>query len=521
MNIRVIENDLSGYKIIAGAESIVFTQAFNSQGSFEVAVNANNPTAKYLAEDKLLWIDSEKIGCINSIIRDRKGSAAEEYIIARGVELKDRLDRITYPDSGLDADSYANEHLETIIKSLIQKNASGIAVLSGAGTAASARQIPGLKVSPDEQRGLRIDYSVKYKDLSKEIYSLLSSQQMGLKASLDIENGSILFDVAAGEDKRAEEGRTGGIVLSLKTKTALEIVDTTDKQSYKNLSVTAGQGEGASRAILEVYTEDAEPSGYGRREVFTDARDTVSESELTTRGAQKLSEISITRAISANANTAGAYKIGIDYKLGDFVSVDTDTGLYDVQIVGMKYAFSKAEAPSVELMLNYDIDARLSSLIAAKHMDYDALLSAGSGGGSSPASICAVSAFLPSNTSTANGDIINFAAENYDKGSNYNHTAKIFTAPVEGLYRVNIAFWVATPVDRNYYGVGVYINGTRSIASRKYVSGTGYCIFMFMKEIILSAGDEVQVKAEFNDTKTILGGAVSSWLQFTLVRSDS
>jgi len=136
MNIRVIENDLSGYKIIAGAESIVFTQAFNSQGSFEVAINANNPTAKYLAEDKLLWIDSEKVGYINSIIRDRKGSKAEEYIIARGVELKDQLDRITYPDCGLDADSYTNEYLETIIKSLIQKNASGTAVISGVATAA-------------------------------------------------------------------------------------------------------------------------------------------------------------------------------------------------------------------------------------------------------------------------------------------------------------------------------------------------------------------------------------------------
>ena len=109
--------------------------------------------------------------------------------------MKDRLDRITYPDSGLDADSYANEYLETVIKSLIQKNASGSEVLSGAGTAASARQIPRLKVSPDEQRGLQIDYSAKYKDLSKEIYSLLSSQQMGLKAWLDIENCSILFDV--------------------------------------------------------------------------------------------------------------------------------------------------------------------------------------------------------------------------------------------------------------------------------------------------------------------------------------
>ncbi|MBN2879993.1 MAG: siphovirus ReqiPepy6 Gp37-like family protein [Clostridia bacterium] len=522
MNIRVIENDLSGYKIIAGAESIVFTQAFNSRGSFEVAINANNPTAKYLSEDKLLWIDSEKIGYINSIIRDRKGGKAEEYIIARGVELKDQLDRITYPDSGLDADSYTNEYLETIIKSLIQKNASGTAVISGVATAASARQIAGLKVAADEQRGLRIDYSTKYKDLSKEIYSLLLSQQMGLKASLDIENGSIIFDVAAGEDKRAQEGKAGGTVLSLKTKTALEIVDTTDKQNYKNLSVTAGQGEGAGRPILEVYTEESEPSGYGRREVFTEARDIESEEELATRGAQKLSEISITRAISANANTAGAYKIGVDYKLGDFVSVDTDTGLYDVQIVGMKHLFKRDEASAVELMLNYDVDARLAALITAKHMDYDALVAAGTGGGGgNPASLCALSVAMSANTSTANGNTLNFNTILYDTAAKYNTSAKEFAAPVDGLYEIKAQIYVQTPMDRNYYGIEVYVNGALHSGSWRYASGTAWCIPILTKDILLAADDVVKLKAKFNDTKVVIANNTYTWWQMTLKRDDS
>ena len=366
MNIRILNNDLTQHGIAAGFESLEFVRAFNTKGRFALTINANNATAKYIQTDKIVYIDADKIGYIDKVTLERKSDKSEEYIKAEGVEIKDRLGRIIYPDASLDTDSYTGQSTETIVKSLINKNAGYLA--------SESRQIPNLVTAVDQARGGLIDYSARYKDLSTEIYSLLSSRQMGLKAAIDFDTQQIIFDVAEGNDLTAQEGQAGGIALSLETKTALEIIDTDDRLSYKNLSVTAGLGEGANQEILEVGTTG---TGYGRREVFTDARDIPSNDELATRGAQKLAETSKTRAVSARANSLGAYNIGVDYTLGDFVSVQTASGLYDAQVVKLKYSYAKDAVPTVDVSLNFDAEDILLKDIAAKHMDYDALLASG------------------------------------------------------------------------------------------------------------------------------------------------
>ncbi|MCK4500683.1 siphovirus ReqiPepy6 Gp37-like family protein, partial [Candidatus Babeliales bacterium] len=363
MNIRVLNNDLSQYGIVAGFESVEFIRAFNTKGRFKLVINANNATARYVEIDKIVYIDADKIGYIDKVTLDKKSNKTGEYIIAEGVEIKDELNRIIYPDSGLETDSYTGEYLETIIKSLLNKNAGSLA--------SEARQIPHLTTAANQMRGIMMDYSARYKDVSTEIYSLLASQEMGLKAEIDFDNNDIVFDVVIGDDLKAQEGLAGGIVLSLETKTALEIVDTDDRLSYRNLSVTAGLGEGAERTIMEVGTSSV---GYERREVFADARDIGSDDELATRGAQKLAEISKTRGISVKANNQGSYKIGVDYDLGDYVSVDTKGELCDAQIIKLKYNFQKESIPTVDVSLNFDVDDALLKDISAKHMNYDALL---------------------------------------------------------------------------------------------------------------------------------------------------
>jgi len=389
MNLQIINNDLALHGIVTGYESIEFTRAWNSKGSFKIKINANNNNAKYLEIDKIVLIDSDKIGYIEKITIDRKTDKSGEFIIAEGVELKDRLNRVIYPAKDLESDSYTSEDMETIVKSLIQKNASGSESegLIGVGVASEKRQIPYLIVANNQNRGLKdgtetINYSARYKDLSTEIYSLLSSMGMGLKAKLELNSKKITFDVDVGEDKTAKIEQAGGIVLSLGNKTALEVKDVDDKLSYKNLSVTAGLGEGADRTIQEVHlgAPEDEPTGYERREVFTEARDIENDNELSTRGAQKLSEIAKTRSVSVKANTLGAYQVGDDYDLGDFISVDANGSLFEAQVTKLKYKFSKESIPQIDVILNFDVEDTLIADITARNMDYDALVSSSSRG---------------------------------------------------------------------------------------------------------------------------------------------
>ena len=395
--IQTLNNDLSLSGIVTGYSLLTFTRALNSQGSFRVEINYNNANAQYLAQDKLILIDktltigqgtTQKsvfyyfVGYIDKVTISQSGNKSNEMLIAEGVELKDRLDRVIFPASGYATDSYTNEYLETVVKSLIQKNASGTDILGITTVAASARQIPYLEVVTDSNQGTQIDYSARYKDLSTEIYSLLASQEMGLSADINLTSNKILFDVYEGIDRTATEGLAGGIVLSLDTKTALSIVDTDDKLTYRNLSITAGLGEGTSRTIEEVSI--GTPTGYARRETFTDARDIESDDELTNRGSQKLALTTLSKAIQVKHNDLGSYQVGTHFDLGDFISVQTVNGLYDAQVLKVTSTFNRSDIPVNDLVLAFDINDNIEKAISSKHQSYDAVVgkdsSAGGGG---------------------------------------------------------------------------------------------------------------------------------------------
>jgi len=450
MNIRVLNNDLTSHGIVAGYESLHFTRAFNSKGYFSLRINANNATAKYIEIDKIVYIGENQIGYIDKITYDRKSDKAGEYVIAEGVQIKDRLSRLIYPDAGLVCDSYTNEYLESIIKSLIDKNAGSLA--------SPSRQIPNLAIAANQNRGLQIDYSARYKDISTEIYSLLKSQEMGLQASIDFESEQIVFDVLVGNDLKTAEGEAGGIVLSLDTKTALEIVDTDDKLSYKNLSVTAGLGEGADRTIEEVYAGD-EPTGYARCEVFTDARDIESDDEIENRGAQKLSEISKTRAITVKANNLGSYTIGDDYDLGDYISVDAKGELLDAQVIKIKRSYEQSGIPSVDIVLNFDTDDTLLADINAKHMDYDALVASSS---TSSAKMFKLYSTTTQSAGSGTGTVTSITNEatvgeatNYaERDGYYINVKKAFIGKIEGVIH-------ARSLGTGLFYTRLYVNSTR------------------------------------------------------------
>lgn len=378
--IQTFDNDLTASGIVTGFTTFTPTRSLNTQGEFTIAINYNNINAKYLEEDKIIYVNNTDnrgnklvyYGYIDYMEVKQATNKAGEMLIVKGVELKDRLDRLIYPASGQATDSYTNEYLETVVKSLIQKNASGTAILSGVATASSDRQIPSLEVTADSNIGTQIDYSARYKELSKEIYTLLQSQSAGLSAVVNFTSSKIKFDVYEGNDYTVSEGSAGGILLSLDTRTALEVDDINNALTYRNVSVTAGQGEGVDRTILEV--SDGTPTGYERRETYTDARDVADDDELTNRGEQKLALTAKSRSVTAKHNTQGSYQVGDDFDLGDFITAQTTTGLYDAQVTKLKYTYQGKGVPTIDVVLDFDINDKIINDISAKHITYDAVV---------------------------------------------------------------------------------------------------------------------------------------------------
>lgn len=130
-----------------------------------------------------------------------------------------------------------------------------------------------------------------------------------------------------------------------------------NSKNYKTVAIVASEGEGQERKILEVQnpnnTGQYEPSGYQRIELYVDARDLQSdnpEEPLTDeeleelmfqRGLEKLEESD--RFISFDASVLQTnYKYGVDYFLGDFVSVISKDGTkqFDLQVTRVTKSIS-------------------------------------------------------------------------------------------------------------------------------------------------------------------------------------
>lgn len=173
--------------------------------------------------------------------------------------------------------------------------------------------------------------------------------------STDFNIESFDFVISAGVDRR--KGNNEGNVAVVFSQSVSNISRTDYKRAteeYKNVAYVAGEGSGNERKWY-VYgiNEDVEVklnTGWGRRELWIDARDIQSQnndgSQMSNEEYQKLLK---QRAIDrAKSNTVTIeyeatliqdkqYAYGVDYKLGDWVTVlDNDLGVnIDAQVTSV------------------------------------------------------------------------------------------------------------------------------------------------------------------------------------------
>lgn len=150
--------------------------------------------------------------------------------------------------------------------------------------------------------------------------------------------GYMYSDAYLGIDRTLPQNMTGLFSDQIDNIDTIRILD--DISSYKNFAVVAGEGEGAARiwTTVDIRTSSLEPL----RELFVDARDLqkrytkvdangstsegiYTDSEylevLRSRGREKLAEAKRKNPVSIKATDSSIMQYGIDYALGDIVSV--------------------------------------------------------------------------------------------------------------------------------------------------------------------------------------------------------
>lgn len=161
----------------------------------------------------------------------------------------------------------------------------------------------------------------------------------GFKCVRDPDDNLKKFKLYQGVDRSVDQNECDPVVLSSEYDTLLSTSYYLDKSEYKNSALMLGEGEGTAR-LRDTFNNEA--SGLDRRELFVDARDLSRNKDdpdetkristveyltmLQTRAMEKLAEVPVTEALEGTA-IPGSLVYGVDYYLGDIVTVSTDYGI--------------------------------------------------------------------------------------------------------------------------------------------------------------------------------------------------
>lgn len=186
------------------------------------------------------------------------------------------------------------------------------------------REIPRfILIGENQDRGGKVVYSARYEEVLDIIEDICADSNLGWEGALHGEN-PVRFGM------KIREGAERDVVFADTPERRTAKVEAYREYASPNVAITGGDGSGGTRSYAE-YGETAS-TDLDRREVFVDAGDSASESEM-----RRMGELELLRQKeqSIRIYPGEEYALGVDYDTGDYVTVVTKSGvtLQHMQII--------------------------------------------------------------------------------------------------------------------------------------------------------------------------------------------
>lgn len=337
--------DFQRIGVIDNYVSCIWRPAFNEVGDFELYLAVNPEMLELLQAGRILVrssdYDTTTFGAYKNamIIKNIDLITSVEngdYISVTGRELKYLLhQRVVYNQTILTG------NIEDAVYSLVNSNCTDSSPLR------PDRGIPRLRAShffPDPHIDINIDKQVTGGYLDEVVTDICKNYNLGWRilAREGLARDGYELSLYQGTDRSHGQTDNPYVVFSDEFENLFNTEYQLNTENYANVAYVAGEGEGIDRKITKSYKSmfsefDYEPRGLNRFEVYIDARDIssnngeIAEDEYFTllreRGNEKLAEMANTEGFSGEVSTTGNYVFGIDFKLGDTVTVINSYGI--------------------------------------------------------------------------------------------------------------------------------------------------------------------------------------------------
>jgi hypothetical protein len=359
MELYVFSRDLNFRGILESYFSLRWVRRYSKCGEFELHCSLTSETLELLKKENIIWKKGDlEAGYIEyrNLKQDTEG---KETLVVKGKFLTGYLGRRiiwgiekikTTPELAMryliDKHCINPDNPDRIIPYLKLNHLKGI---PDDFYYLSANQITWEPVAMNLPE---IEKQTSYKNLLEEVESIATTNELGIRTLLDIQNKQMLFDVYQGLDRTAGQTKNAPAIFSKEFENVLEQEYTDSLNNYRNVVLVAGEGEGAARELVIV----GQGTGLDRFEMFVDARDLQSTEQvdgeevsipieqyremLEDRGLSKLSEHKEIQTFDSKINLNSNLVYKEDFDLGDIVTctskkwgITIDTRITEVEEV--------------------------------------------------------------------------------------------------------------------------------------------------------------------------------------------
>lgn len=307
--------------VIDYATSIIWVKRFTDAGEFELYLPASADLMQLFAGDTLITRDGTNTAMIPEGVTLTTDAENGNYLTITGKSAENILGRRIIPKQ-----SNYRGTTENALRQMITDN-----IISPTD---NTRKISIFTLAAAQGYTETIDKQVTGKNLLEVVSEICTAYEYGF--NVDFIGGNFVFSLYKGTDRSAGQSVNPRVVFSPEFENLGNTEYSRDKSTYYNSVYVAGQGEGIDRVIVNT---NSGKSGLQLRELWVDARQTSSNTDegqltpaqysaiLQQQGTDELGNAKETTDFGGEILDINVYTYGVDYNLGDKVSVINEYGI--------------------------------------------------------------------------------------------------------------------------------------------------------------------------------------------------
>ena len=316
-----LENDtFTKIKVIDNATSVIWVKRFNAVGNFELYIKASTELLELFTGDIFITRDESNVGMYVEKVQLNTDSENGDYLVITGRSAECILSwrvvmRVVYSSESTTAEYIIRNSIDkTLISDIIPNN-----------------NISWLTLGEDHEWQDYITRQYTGKNVLDIVQDLCVTYNYGFEFEW---NGSgFTINLYKGTDRSYDQTENTYIVFSPEFENLGNTEYIQDTMNYANGAIIGGEGEGTERKFAIVLPQGI--TGFNRRMIYIDARqsssDDLTESQYTdmliAQGKEELEQRKITTSFNGEILNYNNYTYGVDYNLGDKVSIINEYGI--------------------------------------------------------------------------------------------------------------------------------------------------------------------------------------------------